>query len=954
MKDEIKTKEQLIEELGELRQRISDLKAAASRRKRRDDLSKIVLASMKEAVCIIDVSDFTIVGCNSAFSTEVGLRQDEAVEKTCYELTHGRSAPCAPPDHVCPLQSTVATGRRSTAEHLHYDQHGEQRYVEISASPLTDDNGKTTQVLYTALDITARKQAEEALRQRERELTTRNQIDRIFLTIPDNEMYGEALEVILEATGSEYGIFGYIDEDGALVCPSLSRDVWENCQVVDKAIRFPRETWGGIWGRALRLGESLLSNEPGRVPEGHVPIYRIIVVPIRYDTDVIGVITVGNKETDYDEHDKKLLEGVANNIAPVLHARLERNREERERRRAEEALTQHAHALGERVKELNCLYNISELVEKPSISLEGILQGVVNLIPRAWQYPEITCARLTLKDQEFQTENWEVTTWQQTSHIAVRGERVGPVQVCYLEERPESDEGPFLKEERDLINAIAERLGRIIQRNQAEEASRRERENIINILEAIRDGVYIVNEEHDIQYVNAALEEEFGPPEGKRCYEYFHDRTKVCPWCKNEDVFAGKTVRWEWYSFKNERTYDLIDTPLTNPDGTVSKLEIFRDITERKRAEDELTRHRQRLEELVDQRTAELRQSEESFRALAENANDGIVIFSGEGALVYANARAGEITGYHAAELLGMTVRDLAHPDEFEKLVARIRKRVAGDPVPRQYDTTIINRSGEIVPVEITGAQTIWHGQPADIVIIRDITRRKRDQAALIQAEKLAITGKLAASLAHEINNPLQTVIGCLGLAEETLAAGGDVNKYLHIGREELRRAASIVGQLRNLGRRPKPEERELTDVRELLDQVLTLSRKQCEDRRVVVEWAAPDDLPPLALVPDRMQQVFLNLVLNALDAMPEGGRLQVSASHGDDPDGIRISFSDSGVGIAQEDLPHIFDPFYSTKPEGLGLGLFVSKNIVEEHGGLLEVDTRLGEGTTFTLWLPT
>ena len=100
----------------------------------------------------------------------------------------------------------------------------------------------------------------------------------------------------------------------------------------------------------------------------------------------------------------------------------------------------------------------------------------------------------------------------------------------------------------------------IKERRQSEESLRQERNSLIGILESMKDGVYIVNQQYDIEYVNPSLMEQFGPYEGKKCYDYFHDGKEVCSWCKNQDVFAGKTVRWEWYSFKNQRTYDLIDT----------------------------------------------------------------------------------------------------------------------------------------------------------------------------------------------------------------------------------------------------------------------------------------------------------------------------------------------------------------------------------------------------------
>jgi PAS domain S-box-containing protein len=137
----------------------------------------------------------------------------------------------------------------------------------------------------------------------------------------------------------------------------------------------------------------------------------------------------------------------------------------------------------------------------------------------------------------------------------------------------------------------------INERKQAEEALQLERDNLRNIFESIEDGIFIVNQQYDIQYVNPVLVKDFGYYEGRKCYEYFHDRDEVCPWCKNQDVWAGKTVRWEWYSFKNERTYDLIDTPMTLPDGSIGKLEIFRDITEHKKLEAQL-RQAQKMESI--------------------------------------------------------------------------------------------------------------------------------------------------------------------------------------------------------------------------------------------------------------------------------------------------------------------------------------------------------------------
>jgi len=132
------------------------------------------------------------------------------------------------------------------------------------------------------------------------------------------------------------------------------------------------------------------------------------------------------------------------------------------------------------------LYNISHLVEKADISLEEILQETVDLIPLSWQYPEITCARLILQDQTFTTNNFNETVWKQASDIMVHGERIGALEVIYLEERPGSDEGPFQKEERSLINAIVGRLGKIIERKQAELALNQERDKLQDALAKVK------------------------------------------------------------------------------------------------------------------------------------------------------------------------------------------------------------------------------------------------------------------------------------------------------------------------------------------------------------------------------------------------------------------------------------------------------------------------------------
>jgi diguanylate cyclase (GGDEF)-like protein/PAS domain S-box-containing protein len=215
---------------------------------------------------------------------------------------------------------------------------GRGALLSLKVSPLYDSQGNLSGAIESLQNITDQRQVEEALRRSEQNLSIRNKITNIFLTISDEEMYGEVLNVVLGLQESKYGIFGYIDDNGDLSIPSMSRGVWEQCQMPDKTIIFPSDTWGGLWGRALREKKAFYSNGPFPVPEGHIPMHRFLTVPVIYRGEAIGLLSVANKETDYTEKDRETQETIAGHLAPILHARLERDRQERKRKLAEESL----------------------------------------------------------------------------------------------------------------------------------------------------------------------------------------------------------------------------------------------------------------------------------------------------------------------------------------------------------------------------------------------------------------------------------------------------------------------------------------------------------------------------------------------------------------------------------------------------------------------------------------
>ncbi len=260
----------------------------------------------------------------------------------------------------------------------------------------------------------------------------------------------------------------------------------------------------------------------------------------------------------------------------------------------------------------------------------------------------------------------------------------------------------------------------IQERKHTQHALQKERDKFIGILESMGDGVYIASRDHHIEYLNPVIEREFGPATRGKCYEYFEGRTDQCPRCLNEQVFTGKTVRWVWTAPKTHKTYDSFATPIRNPDGTTSKLEIFRDITEQKQVEHAL------------------RESEERYRMLFNEANDAIFVLevtpTGDyGKFIDFNENLCFLLGYTREELDRIVPLDLIAIEFVDDVLNR--RNELFEKKHLVAERVLLAKDGQRVPVEVNAHQFDYKGQPTVMAIARDITERKRSEEILRASE---------------------------------------------------------------------------------------------------------------------------------------------------------------------------------------------------------------------------
>ncbi len=557
---------------------------------------------------------------------------------------------------------------------------------------------------------------------------------------------------------------------------------------------------------------------------------------------------------------------------------------------AEEALEKQAQDLGKRVKELDCLYSISALLEKHNTSVNKIYQKIANLIPCSLSRTEITGARIFIQGKAHVSEAFQETKWKYSTDIVINNKTVGLLEVFLHEYAPSNEEKLFYEEEKNLIRAIAERLGNITEVKQAEETLKRrvKSETLIatistrfislrpeNIDAGIQDALEVIG-----TYINA-----------DHCYLYqvFND-------CQ----IMSQTHEWCAPGIPSQKE-NRQNLPITKDSWWLSKLRQFETV------------HVPNVDELP----REVSQEKECLQAKSVRSLIGIPV-----------SNAGEFAGFLGFD----SMKPLKHwADE---------------------DIVFFKTSASII------SNTLDRKQVEE--------ERAGLERKLLQSQRIESLGRLTGGIAHDFNNILSPIICYTDMCLDEISPENPLHEYLTQVQHSAQKAKDLVRQLLACGRNQILEVKGINLAEQVESFEKMIRRTIREDIEIKVNNQL--NLGTVKADPTQIEQILLNLTVNAQDAMPNGGKLIISTMNitldeatvrtmEDIKPGsyVKLVVSDTGMGMSTEILSHIFEPFFTTKKlgKGTGLGLATVHGIIKQHGGTITVCSEKNLGTIFKIYLP-
>jgi len=838
--------------------------------------------SVTDGISVIDLNG-AIIEANQRTVEMHGFKsRDELLGRNALELV-------APRDHdriAANMRKAIKQGTVRGVEYTLLRMDGSEFPGELSTSILKDAAGNWVGHITIARDITERKQAEEALQ------GEKNKLQSVV----------DAMEYTLTIQDRDYNII-YQNEPSRIA--SGGDHLGEKCYRVYEGRE--KVCDGCPVEKAFKDGKSHTAERKTVAPSGEVIFWENTANPIR---DAGGRIV-------------SCLE-IARNIT--------------ERKRAEEAL--------------------ADEVTRRRLLVDQSLDGIVVLDENAKVYEanQRFAEMLGYTPEEVR----ELHTWDWDKNfppeqLLEMGRNVDE-KGLHLETQHHRKDGTTIDVDISINGAMCYGGQKLIfcvcrditERKRMEEALQAEKNKLESIVGAMEDGLTIQDADYNIIYQNEPLLKLWGDRTGEKCYRVYEGKEELCDGCPVKKAFRdGKshTVEREVVMPSGEVAFwENTANPVRDAGGKiVSCLEITRNITERKQAEEAL------------------RESEEKFSKAFRSIADAICITSlKDTKFIEINEAFARFIGYTREEAIGRSAVELGlwvNEEELKRWNKKLQEQ------GRAYNEEFHSRmkSGEI-RIGLASAEIInIGGEPCRIVVIADITEHKQAeekekqlQQELYLAQRLASVGELAAGVAHEINNPLT---GVLGFSQRLMRKSTDeaLSRDLEVIHGEARRAADVVQNLLTFARRRQPK-KEYANINDIVQKTLELRDYALHTSNIEVVTAFAPDLPQIMVDFPQMQEVFLNIILNAEQAMNEAhGKGKLIIKTREMKDYVRVSFADNGPGIAPENLDKVFDPFFSTRTErgGTGLGLSACHGIVTEHGGRIYVRSKLGKGATFFVELP-
>jgi two-component system, cell cycle sensor histidine kinase and response regulator CckA len=622
-------------------------------------------------------------------------------------------------------------------------------------------------------------------------------------------------------------------------------------------------------------------------------------------------------------------------------------------------LAEQRRVLRERIKELRCLAEVASAVRQAwDGDRAGALLRVAGSLQRGFQHVTVAEARVRLLSLDAATACFGEVVATIGEPVTVDGREIGAVEVGYREERPVESEGPFLAEERDLLRTVAEILAEAAARWEAERGLQRSRELLHDLFAGhpLPILVWEVATGRLIDLNDAA------------CRQYRAERgdlleretllSDLWPGVDRE-ALAEATARGErlpdgpWRHRRRDGSELLaqVYSSLAEAAGQLI-MSVVVDVTEEVRTGERLRISEQRLAEIVGS----------SSNVFYRHDADGVI--------TYLSPQAAEVLGTDA-ELIGRRWTELLtdHPLNRIGIEATTRAVEAGVP-QKAYEIQLLIPERGLVWVEVRETPVVRDGQVTEVIgSLTDITARRRaeDERALLEAElhqsqKMEALGRVAGGIAHDFNNLLTAITGFAELLLDRLDGQGEALNEVEEIRKAAERAAALTRQLLTFSRRQTLNPAEV-DVNHL---IADLEGMMCRlvGQGIDIELGLEQGLPAIWIDASQLEQILVNLVVNARDAMPEGGRLTITTARAgtpgdrpaeDAPPLVSLTVEDSGVGMSPEVKEHVFEPFFTTKPpgKGTGLGLATVYGIVRQSGGEIEVDSEPGRGTRVEIRLP-